>query len=122
MTNIVSPVAVERRLIELSKELDEAYQELEESEHEYVKAKCEYEIAIASACMAIRESGMSIGAKITVQELQYKSLLSCRTQYTRYHTADAIVRSARANTQRLRTQVDIARSVGTSVRLSMEAV
>ena len=122
MTNIVSPVAVERRLVELSKELDEAYRELEESEHEYVSAKSEYEVAIASARMTIRESGMMQGAKVTVQELDDKSLLACRVQYTRYNTADAVVRSARANTQRLRTQVDITRSVGTSVRLSMETV
>ena len=35
-------------------------------------------------------------------------------------TAEAIVRAARSNASRIRTQVDIARSVGTSVRTSME--
>jgi len=32
------------------------------------------------------------------------------------NTAEATVKSARANATRIRTQVDIARSVGTSVR------
>jgi hypothetical protein len=34
--------------------------------------------------------------------------------------AEAVVRAARSNASRIRTQVDIARSVGTSVRTSME--
>ena len=35
-------------------------------------------------------------------------------------TAEALVRASRANAQRIRTQVDIARSIGTSVRTSMD--
>jgi hypothetical protein len=36
------------------------------------------------------------------------------------NSAEATVKAARANAQRIRTQVDIARSIGTSVRASLE--
>jgi hypothetical protein len=34
--------------------------------------------------------------------------------------SEAVVKATRANMQRIKTQIDIARSVGTSVRSSME--
>jgi hypothetical protein len=37
-------------------------------------------------------------------------------------TVEAMVKASRANAARLKTQVDIARSIGTSVRTSMDAI
>jgi hypothetical protein len=49
-----------------------------------------------------------------------ESTVECASELTRLNTSEAIVRAARANAQRLRTQIDIARSVGTAVRAAMD--
>jgi len=48
------------------------------------------------------------------------ALVSAEDLHLQMSIAEAMVRAARSNAARIRTQVDIARSVGTSVRTSME--
>jgi len=111
---MVTPVAIENRLAALSKEVDEAQRFLEESEHAYHKAKSEYEIEMAHSRMKLSTE------KMRVQDIQDYALLSCQDQFRALNTAEATVKAARGNAQRIRTQVDIARSIGTSVRASIE--
>jgi len=111
---MVTPQSIENRLVALSKEVDEAHEYLEKAEHTYHKRKSDYEIAIAKARLSHTES------KMRVQDIQDLALIQTQSEYTALQIAEAQVKAARANATRIRTQVDIARSVGTSVRASLE--
>lgn len=111
---VVTPQAIENRLATLSKEIDEAHAYLEQAEHAYHKAKSSYEIEMAHARMKLSQE------KMRVQDVQDTALIYCSKQYEDLNTAEAVVKAARANATRIRTQVDIARSIGTSVRASLE--
>ena len=116
MSNIITPVQVEQKLLQLSRELDEAHKFLDESEMEYYTAKTDCEISLAHERIALTKSGL----KFTVQEREDIALTTCESQVRRLGVAEAKVRAARGNAQRLRAQVDITRSIGTSVRTSLE--
>jgi hypothetical protein len=55
-----------------------------------------------------------------VQERDDLALLDNESLHTQIGFAEAAVKAARANAMRIKTQVEIARSIGTSVRTSME--
>lgn len=111
---MVTPQVIENRLTALSKEVDEAQTFLEEAELSYHKAKSDYEIAMAGSRLSLNNE------KLRVQDVQDIALRDNAHLYRTLNTAEAMAKAARANAQRLRTQVDIARSVGTSVRASLE--
>lgn len=112
----ITPVRIENRLYELSKEIDTAHEELSKAEMDYHKAKSSFELAIARARI---EMGFSF-AKMRVQDVADNALLKCADEFHALQITEAMVKAARANAQRVRTQVDIARSIGTSVRASLE--
>jgi len=116
----VTPAQVDQKLISLSREYDEAYESLRDAEYVYGAAKPAYEIKAARERMAAQTRALESGRKITSQEKDDISLIACEVEYIQLYAAEAVVRSARANTARLRTQVDITRSVGTNVRAAME--
>ena len=111
---MVTPQSIENRLMTLSKEIDEAHDFLEQAEHAYHKAKTEYEIEIAHNRMKLSTE------KMRVQDVQDFALIATQDQYRKLNAAEATVKAARANAMRIRTQVDIARSIGTSVRASLD--
>jgi len=111
---VVTPQAIENRLAVLSKEVDEAHRFLEEAEHNYHAKKTAFEVNMAHARMKL------VNEKMRVQDVQDTALIFCREQYEALNAAEATVKAARANATRIRTQVDIARSIGTSVRASIE--
>jgi hypothetical protein len=111
---MVTPQAIENQLITLSKEVDEAHKFLENAEMNYHTAKTAYELEMARTRMKLSTE------KMRVQDVQDYALLACKDYYSALNMAEAVVKSARANATRIRTQVDIARSVGTSVRASLE--
>lgn len=118
--DVVTPVQVESRLRALGKELDEAHEKQESAEFLYVHRKIAYDLASARARTQLRDRCLERGTKITVSELEDMALLACEPEYTEWNIAEATVKVARANVSRLRTQVDIARSVGTTVRASLD--
>lgn len=109
----ITPQRIENRLLELARETDEAQKALTDAELEYHTAKVQCEIALAKARLAHHGVGR-------VQDVSDRATLECETQLIRLATAEAIVKAARGNANRIRTQVDIARSIGTSVRASLE--
>ncbi len=111
---MVTPQAIENRLATLSKEVDDAHDFLANAEQLYHRAKTNYEIAIATARLSYGTE------KMRVQDVNDHALLSCRDEFRQLNEAEAVVKAARANATRIRTQVDIARSIGTSVRASLE--
>ena len=118
MSEIITPANVERRLVELSSELDTATEELNASEHLYYQSKTTYEITLASKRLEI--AGELKGTKSTVSEREDMALVQCEDYAYELATAEATVKAARANVSRIRTQIDIARSLGTSVRSAYE--
>jgi uncharacterized protein with von Willebrand factor type A (vWA) domain len=111
---MVTPQAIENRLTALSKEVDEAHVFLENAELSYHKAKTDYELGMAGTRLSFGQE------KLRVQDVQDIALRENAHLYRALNTAEATVKAARANATRIRTQVDIARSVGTSVRASLE--
>lgn len=120
MSDIATPVQVENRLRSLGRELDEVQGRCDSAEFEFVHAKVDFDLRSAKARMAIRDTALDRGVKFTVQEIEDRALVSCAEEYTRVNVAEATVKVARANVGRIKVQIDIARSVGTSVRASME--
>jgi hypothetical protein len=112
----ITPEKIESRLYELSKEIDVAHDELVAAEKKYHTDKAVFEIAIARSRIHIGTNNQ----KLRVGDVADKALLECEKQWIDLQTAEALVKAARANANRVRTQVDIARSIGTSVRASLE--
>ena len=111
----ITPEQVETRLKELSKQVDEAQEQLSAAEHEYFMAKAGYEIALAKSRLVLGSQGVK-----TVGEREDRALVINEDLASRLAIAEAKVRAARGNSQRVREQVDIARSIGTSVRAAMD--
>lgn len=112
----ITPDRVEARLYELSKEIDIAHEELVKAEKAYHDCKARFEVNIAHARLDIGMNNM----KLRVGDVADKALTVCAEEWFALQQAEALVKAARANANRVRTQVDIARSIGTSVRAAMD--
>lgn len=112
----ITPERVEARLYELSKEIDTAHEELVTAEKNYHDAKSKFEINIAHARLDIGLNNL----KLRVGDVADKALTMCESEWYALQRAEALVKAARANSNRVRTQVDIARSIGTSVRAALD--
>jgi hypothetical protein len=123
MSNVVlTPQMVENRLKELSREIDDSHSELVEAESHYLSVKAQYEIALAKSRLNMARRSSPTGKNYTVGEREDLAIIENEELHLRMASAEALVRGARANAQRIRTQVDIARSIGTSVRTSMDVL
>jgi hypothetical protein len=122
VSEIVTPAQVEAKLKKLSREIDACHEDLVSAEYRYYRTKAEYEIAMAETRLSLSRQSAPNGKNYTVGEREDMAIIANRVKHIEMAEVDAQVRAARANAQRLRAQVDIARSVGTSVRTSMEVV
>ena len=111
----LTPEQVENRLKDLSKQVDEVQDNLAKAELEYFLAKTNYEIALAKSRLVLGSQGVK-----TVGEREDRALVVNEDLAQALAIAEARVRAARGNSQRVREQVDIARSIGTSVRAAMD--
>jgi len=114
-----TPMEVEAQLKRLYGEIGEATEALKNAEAVYYAAKHEYEVGVAAARMSEGARAASKGVRLTVQEKEDAALLATADLLKRLYTADALQRACKANINRINTQTDIARSVGTSVRTSI---
>jgi len=112
----LTPMQVEKRLLDLSKEIDEAHQDLVGCEHVYHTAKASLEISMARSRMAVAHPDF----KLTSVQRDDQALIENAELHMNLSIAESAVKAARANANRIRTQVDIARSISVSVRASME--
>jgi len=120
MTQVVTPQQIESRLYALSKEVDEAHQGLVDTEREFHQTTAEYEIAMARTRISLASKSSPSGKNYTVGEREDMAIIENADQHFKMATMEAQVKAARANVQRLKTQVEIARSMSASVRSSME--
>lgn len=112
----ITPARIESRLLELSKEIDESHEDLVKAENEYNLAKASLEINMAKSRMKNAHPDL----KMTAVMREDQALIDNESNHIRLAQAEAVVKASRANVQRIRTQVDIARSIAVSVRTSME--
>ena len=117
---IATPADVERQLVHLSKEIDKVHLLLIDVEKEYSVLKAQYEIALARSRMIYATKSSPTGKNYTVTEREDMALLENEEVHIQMALMEASIKSTRGNMARLKTQVDIARSVGSSVRASME--
>jgi hypothetical protein len=117
MSQIITPQMIEQKLRDLSKEVDLSHNDLAEAERVYFTTKAKYELALAHGRLSFAGKTET---KLTVSDKADMALVSAEDLHLQMAIAEAMVRAARSNSQRIRVQVDIARSVGTSVRTSME--
>jgi len=120
MSEIITPAMVEQKLRGLSKEVDEAHKVLVEVETIYHSVKADYEISMAKSRMTLATKSSPTGKNYTVGEREDLALVQNEELHKDLAIVQAKVLASRANTNRLKMQVDIARSVGTSVRTSMD--
>ena len=120
MNEVTTPGGVERQLIKLSKELDDTHSDLVAAENNYAAVKSDYEIALAKARIELSSKSAPNGKHYTVQEREDMALVANQDLHRQMGTADAIVRASRANSVRIKTQIDLARSVGTLVRAGFD--
>ena len=120
MSETILPMHVDRRLITLSKELDTATTWLMDAEEGFMAAKTAHDLAAATSRMRIKQRMIENGEKPTVQEVEDRALIAIKEELTQLNACEGIVKAARANSARLRVQIDIARSVGASVRAAMD--
>ena len=120
MSEIITPAMVEQKLRGLSKEVDEAHKVLVEVETIYHSVKADYEIAMAKSRIILATKSSPTGKNYTVGEREDLALVQNEELHKDLAIIQAKILASRANTNRLKMQVDIARSVGTSVRTSMD--
>jgi hypothetical protein len=117
---IVTPAQVEQKMIHLSKEIDIAQTQLELAETNYGELKAKYELGLAKARIRMGSEKSPSGKALTATEKDDMALVENEDAHLLLASAEAIVRASRANASRLKTQVDLARSIGSSVRASLD--
>ena len=120
MSDVVTPAQVERRLKDLSKAVDDAYSELVVREHDYHEGKARYEIAMAKSRILLASKSAPNGKNYTVGEREDMALIENGELHKNLAIFEALAKASRANTSRLKVQVEITRSIGTSVRTSLD--
>jgi hypothetical protein len=122
MSQVVTPAQVEQRLIQLSRELDEAHKESVNAEFSYYEAKGNFEVNVAAARLRVGSKYAEKGLKATVQDREDEATMATKNELATLYQSEAVVKAARANVNRLRSQIDITRSIAANVRNSMEVV
>lgn len=122
MNEIITPAQVEQRLMQLSGLLEKAQAQLNSAEEQYTTAKAEYEVALAKSRVALATEVGANNKLLTATEKEDKALIANESKHLILASTEVLVKAARANVAHLKTQVDIARSIGSSVRSSLEAL
>jgi hypothetical protein len=120
MNQVVTPQQIESRLYTLSKEVDQAHQDLVEAERQFHQETAYYEVDMARSRILLASKSAPNGKNYTVGEREDMALIENAETHFKIATVEAQVKAARANVSRLKTQVEIARSMSASVRSSME--
>lgn len=112
----VTPADVERQMLDLLRSNRAAYEELKTCEDEFETATALLEIAKARAYLETFRTD----EKWTVQHREAYVVDACAAQRVQVAASTARVKAARAKVAAIRVESDLVRSVGTSVRQSLE--
>ena len=114
MNDVVTPAQVDRRLIELAREIDESHTQMVEAEQTFMSAKTGYEIAIAKSRMRTRQRYIERGVKVTDGEIEDEALLATKIELIALNTSEGLVKPERRYINRFRPQPDMVRRIGRS--------
>jgi len=117
---IITPAQVEQRMIKLSAEIDIAQAQLEGAENNYSDLKAKYELGLAKSRIRLGAEKNLQGKPLTATEKDDMALIENDYLFIQLSSAEAVVKASRANASRLKTQVDLVRSIGSSVRASLD--
>jgi hypothetical protein len=120
MSDVVTPAQIERRLKDLSNAVDDAHNELVQTETDYHNIKAKYELAMAKSRILLASKSAPNGKNYTVGEREDMAIVENEALHRTMASVEALVKASRANTNRLKVQVEITRSIGTSVRTSLD--
>ena len=120
MSNVVTPAQVEKRLYDLSKELDEVQKDLIDAEDVYFHTKAQYEYELANTRLTYASKSAPNGKNYTIQERDDLAIVQNKDLHFKMAAAEAVVRATRSRAATIARQVDIARSIGTSVRAAVD--
>lgn len=114
---VVTPMDIERNMRLLYDEIDAMPEQIKAAEQAYAEAKVAYEIAEARAWMSAVSPH---GGKPTVGERERIATLATEEQLRQLLLAEAMKKAAQANAIKVRVQADLIRSMGASVRSSLD--
>jgi hypothetical protein len=109
-------IDIETRLYELSAELDQATIECADHEYTFHIAEAKLEVAKAKSFLSIDPTDR----KITVDEKKATTISDTADLIYQHAESKARIMASRRNCERLRVQIDIARSQGSLIKSSME--
>ena len=110
----ITPMEVEKRLLELVDELEEAQDMLAKAEMEFAEAEYQNRQALAQARLRIGNEER----RTTDAQRKDEATVFCKSEDWAFVMADARVRIARSTVFAIRSKIEVARSLGTSVRSS----
>ena len=90
------------------------------AEEQYTSVKAQFEIAMAKSRIALATEVGANNKLLTATEKEDKALIANENLHLIISSAEILVKASRANVTNLKTQVDIARSIGSSVRSALE--
>lgn len=112
MSDVVTPVQVEQNLRALSRDVDDAYRSLYTAERTYLNAKTAHALAWSKAFL--RAEGTNAEAR------KAEATVAAEPELLALTAAEAVAKSARIAVERLRVQVDLARSQSSLVKSALE--
>ena len=110
---MITPLKVQERLFNLSHQIDENYKDLVQDETDYHRIKSQYEIAMARSRIKLSDG------KHTAQGREDLALLENEDLHFELATMEAKIKATRGLTNKLKTQVEITRSISASIANEM---
>jgi len=117
---MITPAQIEKRLYELSKEMDEAHTQMVEDETRFSNTKAKYEIAMARTRLELASKSSPTGKNYTVGEREDMALIQNEHLHLELSVADTAAKASKANMSRIKTQVDITRSISSSIKATLD--
>jgi hypothetical protein len=113
----LTPVQVEQELMKLLKSNQSTYVDLRDAEKQFEQANATHQIAFARALLETYKYDDQKAWSVARREAA--ATVATEGERIALAAATALVKAARAKAAAVRTQADIIRSIGTSVRTSM---
>ena len=117
---ILTPTQIEQQLRSLSRQIGLAQQENADIEMSYSTKKAQLEISMARTRLKYADMSKPNGKNHTADERTDLAVIENEQLFRDVAVEEAKVKASRGRINQLNTQTDIARSVSTSVRTSMQ--
>ena len=110
-TEVITPLYVESRMLALSKALDDHHENYPKIEKAYTDAKAQFEMALAKSRLKHRSEAVVMREDLALTENE--------DAYFDLALKEALLKAAKANSERLETQIGLAQSMAKSIQSRM---